>query len=344
MGGAAVAGGAGLAHVPGVCNLGGGAQVRACKGLACGRPDARAVAAALCPTPNLTSIQHISPWYCRYCEDQLLEVAVRYGLCQPPSARLSLEDMLASHLAKARRRWGWEGVHIGAGQLLGGSSEGFAATALPLLTCCCFPPSLPSSRLQLPLLGGMDPSTVAAALRRYMAVVSLAAGQLLWRVDDPADCMFIIEKGAVRVGVRVWVGRGREGHDAPRGCCEGWRRPPTGLLTYPASLRPRLCQVDEFVHAAACGSSDGASAASAVSLLERHGSVSRVLARSYELGPGCVVGSTDFYLARPHGSRAVCRSPVARVLRFSRASMERMAAEVPQVGGARRAEHGCTAG
>lgn len=36
----------------------------------------------------------------RYCEDQLLEVAVRYGLCQPPSARMPLEDMLASHLAK----------------------------------------------------------------------------------------------------------------------------------------------------------------------------------------------------------------------------------------------------
>lgn len=25
---------------------------------------------------------------------------MRYGLCQPPSARMPLEDMLASHLAK----------------------------------------------------------------------------------------------------------------------------------------------------------------------------------------------------------------------------------------------------
>ena len=41
-------------------------------------------------------------------------------------------------------------------------------------------------------------------------------------------------------------------------------------------------------------------------------------ARSYECGPGCVVGSTDFYLARPHGTRAVCRSSVARVLRVTR--------------------------
>lgn len=58
-----------------------------------------------------------------------------------------------------------------------------------------------------------------------------------------------------------------------------------------------------------------------------------VLARSYELGPGCVVGTTDFYLARPHGTRAVCRSSVARVLRFSRAALERLGAEAPQVGG-----------
>ena len=57
-----------------------------------------------------------------------------------------------------------------------------------------------------------------------------------------------------------------------------------------------------------------------------------VLARSYELGPGCVVGTTDFYLARPHGTRAVCRSSVARVLRFSRAALERLGAEAPQVG------------
>ena len=44
-----------------------------------------------------------SGWYCRYCEDQLLEVAVRYGLCQPPSALLPLEDMLRSHLQKVRQ-------------------------------------------------------------------------------------------------------------------------------------------------------------------------------------------------------------------------------------------------
>lgn len=58
--------------------------------------------------------------------------------------------------------------------------------------------------------------------------------------------------------------------------------------------------------------------ASAASLPDREGAGRRVLARSYECGPGCVVGSTDFYLARPHGTRAVCRSAVSRVLRVSR--------------------------
>lgn len=55
--------------------------------------------------------------------------------------------------------------------------------------------------MQLPLGGGMDPASVASALRRYMSVVSLSAGQLLWRVDDPANDVFLIEKGAVRVRV-----------------------------------------------------------------------------------------------------------------------------------------------
>ncbi len=44
--------------------------------------------------------------YRRYCEDQLLEVGVRYGLCLPPSALLPLEDMLHSHLQKVGG-WGW---------------------------------------------------------------------------------------------------------------------------------------------------------------------------------------------------------------------------------------------
>ena len=53
----------------------------------------------------------------RYCEDQLLEVAVRYGLIPPPSARLPLEAMLASHLQKVGGFEGGFGGWIRAGPL-----------------------------------------------------------------------------------------------------------------------------------------------------------------------------------------------------------------------------------
>lgn len=85
--------------------------------------------------------------------------------------------------------------------------------------------------------------------------------------------------------------------------------------------------------AAASGSGGGLPASASGAPLSDAAGRRMVLARSYELGPGCVVGTTDFYLARPHGTRAVCRSSVARVLRFSRPVLERLGAEAPQVGG-----------
>ena len=65
---------------------------------------------------------------------------------------------------------------------------------------------------QVAVGGGMEAAAAAGVLRRYMAVVPLTAGQLLWRVGDPADEFFIIEKGAVRVrhGV-VWAEWSSEG-------------------------------------------------------------------------------------------------------------------------------------
>lgn len=60
-------------------------------------------------------------------------------------------------------------------------------------------PFPPHTYLQLPLGGDQELAAVVTTLRRFMSEVSLSAGQLLWRVDDPASAMFIIEKGAVRV-------------------------------------------------------------------------------------------------------------------------------------------------
>jgi hypothetical protein len=103
-------------------------------------------------------------------------VAVRHGLCQPPSALLPLGEMLRSHLEK------------------------------------------------LPVGGGLDPGGAAAAMQRYMSEVTLSAGQLLWRVDDLADEMYIIEKGAVRVRPSA-----AEPAGGNAGAAAAARRPATGL-------------------------------------------------------------------------------------------------------------------
>lgn len=124
-------------------------------------------------------------------------------------------------------------------------------------------------------------------------------------------------------------------------------------------------QVDEFIHEAASSTEqrdDDAAAvtaspqqadarqarrtaalksASAASLPDRDGAGRRVLARSYECGPGCVVGSTDFYLARPHGTRAVCRSAVARVLRVSRSGAPGPGCRWPGLRAARSGQSCC---
>lgn len=92
---------------------------------------------------------------------------------------------------------------------------------------------------------------------------------------------------------------------------------------------PPLRQVDEFVRVGEeggrgpsshldSGGGGGAGSPSSSLVPDRTVGGRCVLARSFELGPGCVVGSTDFYLARPHATRALCRSPTALVLRVTR--------------------------
>ena len=88
--------------------------------------------------------------------------------------------------------------------------------------------------------------------------------------------------------------------------------------------------MDEFAADSEEEEEEAAAEGDALPRLERSPTGRHLLARSYELGPGCVAGSTDFYLARPHLTQAVCSSPLARVLRLSRTAMQRMASESPQ--------------
>jgi hypothetical protein len=93
----------------------------------------------------------------------------------------------------------------------------------PAVLWVVHPPALPGG-MQLPVGGGLDPGGAAAAMQRYMSEVTLSAGQLLWRVDDLADEMYIIEKGAVRVRPSA-----AEPAGGNAGAAAAARRPATGL-------------------------------------------------------------------------------------------------------------------
>lgn len=51
--------------------------------------------------------------------------------------------------------------------------------------------------------------------------------------------------------------------------------------------------------------------------------------RTFELGPGCLGGSTDFFLGRPHSTQAYCSSTSCRVLVVSNTGIQNMAKNAP---------------
>lgn len=51
--------------------------------------------------------------------------------------------------------------------------------------------------------------------------------------------------------------------------------------------------------------------------------------RTFELGPGCLGGSTDFFLGRSHSTQAYCSSTTCRVLVVSKSGIQKMATEAP---------------
>lgn len=163
----------------------------------------------------------------RFCEDALLEVAVRHKLCTAPGAVITLQDLLTAHMEK-----------------------------MPLIidTTQCQP--------------------VARELLRFMKLSTVSRGDALWRWGDIAQDLFIIQRGVIRVDqLSQKTTNGRE---------------------------------------------------------ERTDShANRLKVRSFELGPGCVAGSADFYLNRPHRTQAVCASRSCQYLLLSRNSLKRMSREAP---------------
>lgn len=64
-------------------------------------------AAWLTPAPVLTVDAELLVLSRRYCEDHFVDVAVDCGLCPPPTARVSLEALLRSHLPNVSRLPFW---------------------------------------------------------------------------------------------------------------------------------------------------------------------------------------------------------------------------------------------
>lgn len=147
---------------------------------------------------------------------------------------------------------------------------------------------------KLPLTAPKNAEAMTATLRRYMGHRTVRRGEVLWQPDDPAEELYVVEKGVIRVDQFKLVGN-EDGRGHLHGVIRSSGRPNGGLA-------------------------NGGGA---------HANKYSVKVRSFELGPGCVAGSTDFYLARPHGTRAVCASGACRMLWLSRAAMAKMAIEAP---------------
>ena len=141
---------------------------------------------------------------------------------------------------------------------------------------------------KLPLTSPNNAEAMASTLRRYMKHKTVRRGEVLWQPDDPANELFLVERGVIRVDQLVPIDTEEE---------------------------------EEVERGGGGGGGDGS--------VQRYALPSVKKIRSFELGPGCVAGSTDFYLARPHGTRAVCASVACRILRLSRTAMARMAVEAP---------------
>lgn len=194
----------------------------------------------------------------RFCEDALLEVAVRFGLCTAPSAGVTLDDLVSMHLQK-----------------------------------------LPLAPIKLA-------SQIAKELKKYVHERTVRRGESLWKVGDQAEEIILVQRGVIRVD--------QFGH-----ANQSWQESES--TTSDPLLHPdRSSDLYQWIYdERATNRADGV-----------QGPIhQKKLIRSFELGPGCIGGSTDFYLARLHSTHAVCASVACRVLRISKRSMQRMASESP---------------
>ena len=152
---------------------------------------------------------------------------------------------------------------------------------------------------------GVAALMAAAELQRFMGeAVYLRKGELVWDVLDSADDMYIVERGVLRVDE---LRRVEEGDYAPS---------------------RRLASVRSTSHGTSFSGLRQSAVPSLTSPNDKHQGQWKLL-RSYELGAGCLAGTTDFFLGGVHATRCRCVSGSARVMRLDRQGIKRAAAEAP---------------
>lgn len=159
------------------------------------------------PLPSLMATQRVIVYFPfplrRFCEDQFLAVAVRHGLCRPPSLRQGLPDLLKSHLDKVQCCLDTE--ILGACQCLAWEAISGNGRRAPRASVGGVPmPGAPLAawHLQIPLVSPHEASNIAHILMRgFLTRRLFALSDVLWRVGDPSEALYIIERGAVRVRI-----------------------------------------------------------------------------------------------------------------------------------------------
>jgi hypothetical protein len=184
----------------------------------------------------------------------------------------------------------------------------------------------------------------AAMLEPYVEKLVLQRGQVLWKLHDPAQHMYIIENGVVRVDQYSTHdpiedenddGGGNNGGNngvarRESSISDGGGGGATMFLHGSHSWRGPSLPSHHHDHHHQRGDGGGQLNRN-VRPQPQARSGKYFLVRSWELGAGCVAGATSFYLSgKRHSSAAMVLSERARVLRLEWKGMEEMAKKAPE--------------
>ena len=161
---------------------------------------------------------------------------------------------------------------------------------------------------------GLSADLAAAELQRFMGKArKLHKGQKLWDIGDLAKEMYIIQRGVLRIDeLRPLGGNSSSTGKRIDSSAEPWQ---SGTDSQ-ESLNPASCQIREHDHSSSLD----------VPAFKIEG---WKMVRSYELGSGCLAGTTDFFLGGVHATRCRCVSDSAWVMHLDHQGLQNAAMEAP---------------